>query len=84
MQVSYLLISHHGHSFSTRDLQCQLTKLTSATIRRTREQQRKKQIESKEKGFNIHINGANEDRIREQRKNEILRGNSQNNDNGSR
>lgn len=38
----------------------------------TREAQEKKRKEDKEKGFNIHINGANEERIKEQRKNEVL------------
>ena len=42
----------------------------------TREALDKKRKEDKEKGFNIHINGANEDRIREQRKNEVLQTNT--------
>jgi hypothetical protein len=40
----------------------------------TRENVEKKKKEEKERGFNIHINGANEERIREQRKAEILMG----------
>jgi hypothetical protein len=42
----------------------------------TREALEKKRKEDKEMGFNIHINGANEDRIREQRKNEVLQANT--------
>jgi hypothetical protein len=37
----------------------------------------RKRIEEKERGFNVHINGANEERIKEQRKQEMLRGASQ-------
>ncbi len=42
----------------------------------TREALEKRRKEDKEKGFNIHINGANEDRIKEQRKNEVLQANT--------
>ncbi len=38
---------------------------TSLNSRREAE---KKKIEEKEKGFNVHINGANEERIKEQRR----------------
>ena len=38
----------------------------------TRDMLERKRKEEKERGFNIHINGANEERIREQRKSEVL------------
>ena len=52
-------------------------------MEKSREHQERKKIQEKEAGFNIHINGANEERIKEQRRQELLkgqnRGNSQSN-----
>lgn len=38
-----------------------------------KEFQEKKKIEDREKGFNIYMSGANEERIKEQRKNELIK-----------
>eukprot|EP00347_Sterkiella_histriomuscorum_P022411 403338590 len=45
-------------------------------MEKSKEHKERLKIREKEAGFNIHFNGANEERIQNQRKQELLRGNS--------